>query len=66
MLTKPSDVEELCQKYPEREGTLRRAYDLSARADALYALALPVAAPAGQWMSSKPFLPLGVDENQNL
>lgn len=66
ILTKPSDIDVLCVKYPEREGALRRAYDLSARADALYSLALPAAAPASRWLSGKPFLRAGVDENQNL
>lgn len=61
VLTKPSDVDALCDKYPARAEAIRRAHALSARADALYSLALPSAEASGHWLSGKPFLAMGVD-----
>lgn len=61
VLTKPSDVEALCDKYPTRADAIRRAHALAARADSLYALALPNAEESGRWLSAKPFLRVGVD-----
>lgn len=61
VLTKPSDIDALCDKYLVRADTLRRAHLLAARADALYALALPNAEESGRWLSAKPFLRVGVD-----
>ena len=63
VLTKPSDIDALCQKYPEREGALRRTHELATRADALVSLAYPNAAETGRWLSGKPFLATGVDES---
>lgn len=63
VLTKPADALALCEKYPERESSICRAYALAERGDALYSLASPKSVEAGRFVASKPFLATGLDES---
>ena len=52
ILTKPSDIEALCERLPEKATAIRRQAQLSARADALYTLCLPQTAETGKYLRS--------------
>ncbi len=50
LLTKPSDIEALCRKFPEKTDEIRRQAFLSSRADALYTLCLPKIGRRGMYL----------------
>lgn len=52
LLTKPSDIDGLCEVFPEQAQDIRRQAELAARADALYSLCLPRVAEAGKYLRS--------------
>ncbi len=50
LLTKPSDIDDLCVAFPENATAIRRQAELSMRADSLYSLCLPESAEAGKYL----------------